>query len=180
MIHNYQASTGVGIYNERLAIILGLLTLIIALSTFASCRSCLGILHRLGINSPLQNRSFQTFYKAHAYLWWTLWFILAMHLMVGAMHTASTIIPGDEDAYVHWQIIWAGVAGLGLIGGFVLTSCRSFSHTLDFLTNKPSMSMKLYRIFYRYHSYYWMIFILAALAHFLLGYFHAGIWPGAG
>ncbi len=180
MIYEFQALTGLEVYNERLAIVLGLLTLIIALFTLASCRSCLGVFRRLGLKDPLQNTAFHIFYQAHAYLWWALGFLLAMHIMVGAMHAAYTISPGDSDAYVHWRVIWAGVAGLVLIGGFVVTSCRSFAHALDFLTNKPSMSMKIYRGFYRYHSYYWVIFILAALGHFLLGYFHAGIWPGTG
>jgi hypothetical protein len=92
------------------------------------------------------------------------------------MH-ATYSIPGDEDAYVHWRVLWSGLGGLVLLGGFVLTTCRSFSHALDFVANKSSLQNKGYRSFYRYHSYYWWAFVLLAIGHFILGYIHAGIWP---
>ena len=166
----------VSIYNERLAIVLGILTLVLALATFASCRSCMVFLNRFGLGSFTRRKGYQTFYKTHAYLWWTLWFVLAMHVMVGVMHAASSI-PGDSDAYVHWRVIWSGLGGLVLVGGFVLTSCRSFTHALDFTINRSSLKNRVYRVFNRYHSYYWLIFLLIAAGHFVLGYLHAGVWP---
>jgi len=173
----FQSANQITNYNERLAIVLGILTLVLALATFASCRSCMVFLNRFGLSGFTRQKGYQTFYKTHAYLWWALWFVLFLHLMVGTIHAAHSITPGDSDAYVHWRVLWTGLGGLVLIGGFVLTTCRSFTRTLDFMMNRSSLKNRAYRLFYRYHSYYWWIFILIAGGHFAIGFLHAGIWP---
>jgi hypothetical protein len=177
MIYLYQPANPVAVYNERLAIILGIVTLVLAIATLASCRSCLLWLNRFGFSGFVKSRPYQNFYKIHTYVWWAFSFFIAMHLMVGGMHATYSVVPGDSDAYVHWQIIFSGLGGFVLIL-IVLSSCRAFAHTLDFLMNRPSLKNSAYLLFYRYHSYYWWIFFLVVIGHFILGYLHAGIWPG--
>jgi hypothetical protein len=177
MLILFQPANTVAVYNERLAIILGIVTLLLALFTLASCRSCWMWLNRSGFRGLSQTRPYQTLYKSHTYLWWTFTFFIAMHLMVGSMHAVYSIIPNDPDAYMHWRIIFSGVGGFALIL-IVLSSCRAFAHTLDFLIGRSALKNTVYRIFYQYHAYYWGVFILAVIAHFALGYLHAGVWPG--
>jgi len=162
-------------YAERLAIVLGLITLGLALSTFLSCRSCVTLLTRMGWRDPTGNRAYRALYQFHSYSWAGFWLVLALHAMTGIMHAGlpSAI---DPYSYLHKYILWSG-AGATLVGLGVLSSCRSPLRFVDMFTSKPSLTVKGYRLFYRYHNYYWPLLFLLVATHFAVGYIHAGIWP---
>ena len=50
------------IYNERTAIVLGFVTLILLLAVFFSCRTFISLLQKLGVNNPTDNRFYRTFF----------------------------------------------------------------------------------------------------------------------
>jgi len=175
----FQPSDVITLDEERTAIVLGLLTFTLALAILLSCRSWVSLLNRLGFQSPLNNRVYRSFYNYHTYYWWGFGFVITLHLLTGIMHVGVINTIRDPDAYLHWYSIWTGLAGFVALSIVILTSCRSFAHTLAFLMQKSPLTNKIYRSFYRYHSYYWFPFVAIIIAHFTIGYIHAGIWPTA-
>jgi len=169
-------SGNIGIYNERLTVILGFVTLAAALATFVSCRSCLSFLGRLGWKIPTESGPYRAFYKYHGYYWWVFILGLTLHFLAAVMHTAIPA-PGDPDAPIHWAILGFAL-GAAVMTGAVLSSCRSLNSLVNTFTGKAPTSNKRYFSFYRYHSYYWLILILALAGHFAASYIHIGVWPG--
>ncbi len=168
-----QISSGAALYGERLAVALGFVTLISAVATFATCRSCLSF---LGLKSPLDNRWYRPFYKLHGYYWWIFLMGLGLHLLTAVMHTAIPTA-GDPDAQIHWIILSFAFVSLPLTA-VVLSSCRSWVSLLSLFMEKGPLADRLYLSFYRYHSYYWLVFIGSIAGHFIAAYAHIGIWPG--
>jgi hypothetical protein len=170
------ANSGAGLYGERLAVALGFVTLAFALATFASCRSCLSLLGRLHVKNPMETRPYRTFYKYHGYYWSIFLLTLILHLISAVMHTAIPTAD-DPDAQIHWVIL--GFAFGSLVStGVVLSSCRSLVNLLNLFAEKGPLSNLRYQLFYQYHSYYWVLLILAIAGHVASAYLHTGIWPG--
>jgi hypothetical protein len=170
-----QVASGPGLYGERLAIVLGFVTLISAVATFATCRSCLSLLGRFGLKNPLDMRWYRPLYKYHGYYWWVFLMGLFLHLLTAMMHTAIPI-PGDPDAQIHWIILSLGFASLVLVV-IMVSSCRSLVGLLNLFREKNLLSDKIYQLFYRFHSYYWLILFLLIAGHFTGSYIHTGVWP---
>jgi hypothetical protein len=131
------------VYNERIAIILGLVTLVLALAIFASCRTFVSLLQRLGLENPSQNKFYQGFYKYHLYYWWGFGVSLLAHVMMVTLHTG---LPksGDPDAGVHWVILILGLASA--VSGVVLFfSCRILPRLLAPKTYLPLVDFRPFR-----------------------------------
>ena len=171
-----QIASGAGLYAERLAVALGFTTLIGAIATFATCRSCLSFLGRFGLKNPMDMRWYRQIYKYHGYYWWVFLLGLALHLLTSIMHTA---IPrtGDPDTPIHWMILSFAIVSLPLLG-IVLSSCRSFVGFLNLFMEKGPLNNHAFQKFYKYHSYYWLLLVLAVAGHIGSAYVHVGIWPG--
>ena len=169
-------SGDIGIYSERLTVALGFLTLAFAAATFASCRSCLAFLERLGIKGLTEKRWYRPFYKYHGYYWWAFFVVLALHFLTALMHTG---IPSadDPDARIHWVVLAFGLGSLGMVGT-ALSSCRSFTGLVNIFTGKSLLGNGRYLSFYRYHSYYWLVLVMAIAGHFVTAVLHVGFWPG--
>jgi hypothetical protein len=171
-----QAASGPGLYGERLVIILGFVTLLSAIATFATCRSCLSFLSRFGLKNPMGMRWYQPFYKYHGYFWWIFLMGLFLHFLTAIMHTSIPAV-SDPDGQIHWIILSLGFASAVMVAS-ILASCRSLVGLLDLFREKHLLSNKKYLPFYRFHSYYWLILIVLTAGHFTSSYIHAGIWPG--
>jgi hypothetical protein len=165
----------IGIYNERLAIVLGFITLLFALATFVSCRSCVTLMGRLGWKNPTGSRIYRNFYRFHSYFWWGFLYALAFHLLSGLSHTGLPSA-ADPDSYLHVPIIWLGIGGL-VVSMVIYFSCRAIVGILNLFRNRTVLTIKRYLFFYNYHAFYWIIFFLLIGAHFIVSYIHAGVWP---
>jgi cytochrome b561 len=171
----YQASSLTGIYNERVAIILGVLALTCGLATLGSCRSCVSFLQHLGWHKPLNTKGYQFFYRYHTYYWWAFGILIVSHIIMAVSHTGLPEA-GDPDANVHWMILFLGLASF--ISAFsVFSSCRIYSR-LKMMAMPGRPPGNNYKSFFRYHSFYWLIFLLLVAGHFAFSFVHAGIWPG--
>jgi hypothetical protein len=170
-----QIASGPSLYGERLAIALGFVTLMSAIATFATCRSCVSFLGRLGLKNLTDMKWYRPFYKYHGYFWWVFVMGLFLHLLTALMHT-SIPTAGDPDAQIHWIILSLGLTSLVLVSS-VLASCRSLAGLLNLFREKNLLSDKKYLPFYQFHSYYWLILIILIAAHFTSSYIHTGIWP---
>lgn len=166
-----------GIYGERLAVVLGFVTLASALATLASCRSLLSLLARFGLKSPLESSWYSAFHRYHGYYWWAFVMALILHLMTALVHTTLPAAD-DPDAQVHWVILSFAFSSLVLVN-VVLSSCRSTVSLLGLFSEKGPLSSSGYRAFYRYHSYYWLVLLLSIAGHVAGSYVHTGIWPVA-
>ncbi len=169
---------GLSVINmERVAVITGLIAIALALMTFASSRSFASLTGRLGWK-PLNNRLYKGYYKYHATFWSLLAFALFFHISMGLVHIALSPFLNDPDAYLHRYTLTTGLLGLGLIGA-VVTSCRSLLGFFSFVFLKNPLSVNKFQSYYRLHSYFWLIFLLPVIGHFIIGYIHNGkFWPG--
>ena len=174
-----QIAGGLGIYYERIAVALGFATLVAAIATFASCRTFTGLVGRYARADLLQNSAYRSFYKYHAYYWWAFIVILAVHVLSSVMHTDLLPTAGDPDFAQHWFIV--GFA-FGSVASFVMQfgSCRSVAGLIDLFTGKPPLSWRIYKGFYRFHAYYWWIFLAAVGGHVIAAAVHTHFWPGWG
>jgi hypothetical protein len=169
-----QISIDVGVYNERLSIVLGFITLLLTLATLFSCRSFIFFLRHIGIKNPERNRFYAAFFKYHSLYWYGLVFILVLHPLAGIMHIVFTDST-DPDAYLHTWVLAAGAAAFAVIL-IILVSCRSLVAFLAFITGKNPLAGKYFAAFYRLHSYFWSILIILIVLHFTFSYLHTGIW----
>jgi cytochrome b561 len=110
-MHIFLTSVSLSVYNERLAIVLGLMTLISALAVFFSCRSGLFFLKRIGLSGLTGRRPFQVFIKYHTYYWWIFWIIFLIHLAAAIMHLGFKN-SDDPDAYLHIYSVVFGLAAI--------------------------------------------------------------------
>ena len=172
----YAVTSGsAALYGERLAVALGFLTLVSAIATFASCRTLVGLSKFLHLQDPMKLKAFQAFYKYHGYYWWLFLLALFLHLTTALFHVELPT-PGDPDALIHWVILgFAIIALVSLV--IVLVSCRSFAGLMGFFIGKNSLNIRSYKGFYRYHSLYWWLFVIAVIGHLSASYVHIGFWP---
>jgi hypothetical protein len=169
-----QISIDIGVYNERLSIILGFITLAFLLANLFSCRSFLSFLDRAGVKNPSGNPVYSSFFKYHSLYWWGLMFSLVIHFLVGVMHLSYTD-PADPDNYLHIYVFLAGGAAFVVTLG-VYASCRSFASLLKLITGKNPLSGNLFNSLYRFHGYYWITLVAIVIVHFIFAYLHTGIW----
>jgi hypothetical protein len=171
----FQAVDSSGFIYERIAIILGLITLILALASLASCRSCLSWLNYLGVNNLLKNKGYLAFYKYHSIFWWLFGVALASHIFMAIGHTGLPQA-GDPDAGSHWLILIPGFFG-ALFSLSIFSSCRIFPKLITPGSTGQTLSNTFYRVFFKYHVYYWLAFGLLIIFHFFSGFSHSGLWP---
>jgi hypothetical protein len=169
-------SPAIYLYGEQLTVILGFITLILALAVIFSCRSCLAWSKRLGWKDILQNKVYHAFFTYHSYYWWGFWFIFSFHLLMGLMHIFMFPSVPDPDSYYHWYSLGFGLSAILIIGG-ILASCRVIVVPLTTLLNKNPFKLAVFAPFYKYHSYYWLIFIIVIALHYTFGFLHSGLWP---
>ena len=176
ILHEVISQTAVS--NERIAIILGFITLTLALAAFASCRTFVSLLAKFGIKTLARSKTYQKFNKYHMFYWWFFGVAVLAHVLMAILHTGLPK-PGDPDAWIHWIILILGF-GSALSGVALFLSCRISPRLFARTIPKLSLTNKTYAAFFKYHSYYWWIFTIFVIAHFVVVYLHAGIWPGAG
>ena len=142
-----EVSSGPGLYGERLAVILGFITLAFAVATFASCRSCIGFITRIGIKNPMEYAWYRAFNRYHGYYWSFFLLALTLHVLSSVMHTA---IPkgGAADAGVHWLILSFGLGSLALVG-ITLLSCRSWVALVGMFSDGNLLANRVYKPFFK-------------------------------
>jgi cytochrome b561 len=172
----FAATSRAAVYSERIAIILGITTVVLALAAFLSCRAFVSLLTKLGVKHPTRNRIFRSFYGYHLYYWWGFGVAVLSHVIMAISHTGLPQA-GPPDAGVHWAILSIGFPS-ALSGVALFSSCRVSPRLLaPAIKNLTSQGNK-YRSFFSYHSYFWWIFTALVASHFTAGYLHAGVWPG--
>jgi len=164
-----------GVYEERAAIALGIITLIAALLTVTTCRSFLNLLNRLGISRPLDLKPYRSLFNLHSYYWWVVLGGLVTHITLAIYHTGLPVA-GDPDAPLHWAILSLGLASFSAIV-VTLSSCRVILTLSSSMHRKSPLSHGSYRSFFKVHSYVWWAFTFIVAGHFTIAYVHAGIWP---
>jgi hypothetical protein len=170
----YEIATPSTIYNERLAMVLGVATLLMAVASFISCRSCLSWLKYLHLE-PMKIKGYASFYKYHLYYWWAFGVFLISHILVAVVHTGLPQA-GDPDAGAHWVILAFGFFS-AVSSIVVFSSCRVLPYLVAMASPQSLFNHGSYKFVFKYHSYYWAFFLLLATIHFAAGYNHAGIWP---
>jgi hypothetical protein len=180
LVHNalmfFQASDMTAVYNERIAIVLGFLTLISALAVFVSCRTCVAWLRHLGMKDPSTTRGYSVFYRFHLYYWWAFGMLLVVHPIIAILHTGLPQA-GDPDANIHWIIL-----GIGLFSAIaavaVFSSCRVVPRLVTMATSRNPFDNSSFKAFFRNHSYFWAPLVLLVAVHIAVAFNHARIWPG--
>jgi hypothetical protein len=90
-----------------------------------------------------------------------------------------TIFQGSSlDIYVHWLILALGI-GILVTGIAVITTCRSVAGFFHLINDKDSLGARAYRVYFRFHSYYWVAFGTFFISHLMVTVVHVGL-PSAG
>lgn len=171
----FLTTVSLSVYNQRLAIVLGIFTLIMALAVFLSCRSGITLLNKIGLKNMASSRGYQTFLKYHTYYWWTFWLIFVIHLLAAIMHIGFKN-SGDPDAYLHIYSLIFGSAGIITLI-VVDLSCRGIIGVVRLFSERKWNEFRFLGRLYRYHSYFWLIFGLLVTVHLSIGLIHSGWWP---
>ncbi len=82
------------------------------------------------------------------------------------------------DLNIHWTILILGI-GILLSGIAVISTCRSVAGVFHLLKPGNSLKTRLYRAYFRFHSYYWVAFVMFLLLHLMVTIVHIGL-PAAG
>jgi len=178
MATSMPASTPMGtaaIYDERVAVVLGFLTLFSLLAVFLSCRSFLAVMNRMGLEGVTNSKAYRRFYQYHAYYWWIFGALILSHFMMAVLHTGLPKA-GDPDSPIHWAILLLGL-GAALGAGALFVSCRIMPRLITLATSKNPMTSVAFKGFFKLHAYYWWIILLLVVAHFAASYLHTGFWP---
>jgi hypothetical protein len=86
-----------------------------------------------------------------------------------------TIFQGSSlDIYVHWLILALGI-GILVFGIAVITTCRSVASFFHLLQDNNTLGAKIYRIYFRFHSYYWVAFAMVLIFHLMVTIVHVGL-----
>jgi len=171
----YQVASPTSIYSERIAIIFGFITLVFALAIFFSCRTFVSLMTKLGVKNLLQWKPYKKFYQYHLYYWWLFGIAVLAHVIMGTIHTG---LPksGDPDAGIHWSILILGA--VSLVSGIILFfSCRIIPRLISPTLPNINTENKTYFSIFKYHSYYWILFVLSVAVHFIITFIHTGVWP---
>jgi cytochrome b561 len=163
------------VYNERLTVLLGLVTLILALAVFLSCRTGLSILNKTGLKKLTSSKGYQTFLKYHTYYWWSFWLVFVIHLLAAIMHLGFKNTD-DPDAYLHiYSVIFGAAAAAALL--IISVSCRGISGFVRLFSERKVNDIKSLSRLFKFHAYYWLIFLVVIAVHFLIGFIYNGFWP---
>ncbi len=165
MTQPLQAATSLSIYDERLSVTLGFITLVFVLAFFTTCRSFTSLLARLGFKDSLKVGWYQTFYKYHAYYWPVFWVTFVLHVTTALMHTDLPQL-GDPDAAQHLYILASGlISFVALVTlGF---SCRIFASLFHLFTGKSLTEGRVNSAFYKYHPIYWLVLLVSIAVLFI-------------
>jgi hypothetical protein len=167
-------SGDLGLYGERLAVALGFLTLILFVGIGLTCRSFVSLTNRLKIGGLTKTKPYQGLFRFHSFFWYGLGVVLFLHIIAGVMHT-SLPQSGDPDAFIHTVIlIFAGSVLISVVLTF--SNCRTFMGFLRVFRGEDLFT-GAYKPFYRVHSYFWILLLLALIGHLTASYFHVGFWP---
>jgi hypothetical protein len=169
----YAITGDLGLFGEREAVVLGFISLGLFLAMALSCRSFPALAARLKIGRLTESKPYRVFFRYHSFYWYGFFLVLILHIGTGLMHT-SLPQAGDPDEGIHWAIlIFAGSVLLSL--GLVFSSCRSCVSLMSLLGRNPLAGG--YKIYYRLHSYLWVLLLLALVGHLTASYIHIGFWP---
>ena len=92
---------------------------------------------------------------------------------------SMTIFQGTSlDVYVHWLILALGI-GILVFGAAVITTCRSVAGFFHLLRDKNTIGARIYRVYFKFHSYYWVAFGTVLVFHLMVTIVHVGV-PTAG
>jgi hypothetical protein len=167
-------SGDLGLYGERLAVVLGFATLTLFLSMGLTCRTFSSLATRFGVGRIIRSKPYQAMFKLHSFFWYGVAILLFLHMITGIMHTE---IPrsGDPSAPLHWAILIFAV-GLLVSIGLTFSNCRSFAAILRIFRGDKVFA-GAYRPFFGFHSYFWILLLLALAGHLAASYVHIGFWP---
>jgi hypothetical protein len=164
-----------GLYGERLAVVLGFCTLGFFAALGFTCRSFLPLARKLGLNGLIESKPYKKLFSFHSFFWYGFFLLLVLHMMTGIMHTELPKT-GDPNASIHLAIlIMAGSVLFSL--GFTFSTCRSFIGIFHLVGKDPLKGW--FKSYYNVHSYIWILLLLALIGHLVASYLHIGFWPTA-
>jgi hypothetical protein len=78
------------------------------------------------------------------------------------------------DIYIHWLILALGI-GIFVSGIAVLTTCRSVAGFFHLLRDNIALKSRIYAVYFRFHSYYWVAFLMFLVLHLIVTIVHVGL-----
>ena len=134
-----------------------------------SCRSFMDLFKLNKIGNPKVKNLYMQFYKYHSIYWMIFWLFLILHLMVTITHVG---LPMDPYIQAHRIVFITSIINLILVF-LIFLSCRTFRGLFRFLPSDKAVENKVFKRFFKLHSYFWLLLIVSFGFHIIFGMIHA-------
>jgi hypothetical protein len=159
------------VYIHWLILALGIGILLSILAVATSCRSFATLLNLSGGGGNTRVKLYGAFARYHSYYWAVLGWVLVLHLLVTTYHLGLPVA-GEPYLLAHKVAIFSAIGNLAFVAA-VFSSCRSFARLFGWIMPGGPLGNKKYRLFYKYHSYFWWFLGFSIGGHIIFGMIHS-------
>ncbi|MCL5073975.1 MAG: hypothetical protein M1308_24245 [Actinobacteria bacterium] len=159
------------IYIHWLVLLLGISVFISGMAIFTTCRSFASFFNLLNTKNQVLNRIYKKYYRYHVIYWIVFLYLLITHLMVTITHVRLPI-NGEPFIISHQAVFYSSIINFVLVLA-VFFSCRTMAGMFNFFRSGNILNNSIYKKFYRYHLFYWLILAISVGGHIVFGMIHA-------
>jgi hypothetical protein len=168
---NLFKGTNLDIYIHWLILLLGIIILLSIIAIFTTCRSFASYFNLLNAKGNTSNRFYRKYYRYHSIYWTILLYALILHLMVTTIHVRLPVA-GEPFYSAHQIVFYSSIINLVLVLA-VFFSCRSMIGMFNFFKSRSLLNNNIYKKFYKFHSFLWLLLAMSIGFHIVFGMIHA-------
>jgi hypothetical protein len=159
------------IYIHWLVLLLGIGVLLSGIAIFTSCRSFAKFFNLPYTKNQVLNRAYKEYFRYHSMYWIIFLNLLIVHLMVTITHVRLPAV-GSSFNTSHLFVFYSSIINFILVLA-IFFSCRTMIGMFNFFKFESLLNNRIYKIFYKYHVYYWLILAISVVSHIVFGMIHA-------
>ncbi len=159
------------IYIHWLVLLLGIGVLLSGIAIFTSCRSFASFFNLPYTKNQALNKIYKQYFRYHSIYWIVFLNLLLVHLMVTITHVR---LPANGAPFntSHLFVFYSSIINFALVLT-IFFSCRTMVSMFNFFRSKSLLNNRIYKKFYKYHVFYWLILAISIVTHIVFGMIHA-------
>lgn len=159
------------IYIHWLVLLLGIGIFLSLIAIFTTCRSFASFFKLFETKNSKLSRIYKTYFSFHSAYWIIFLILLTLHLMVTITHVRLPLI-GEPFYFYHQFVFYSSITNLFLVFA-IFFSCRTMVGMFNFIKSRSLLNNRRYKMFHKYHIYYWLILAISITGHIVSGIIHA-------
>ena len=159
------------IYIHWLVLMLGIGIFLSLIAIFTTCRSFVSFFKLLEPKNSKLSRIYKTYFSFHSTYWIIFLILLTLHLMVTITHVRLPLI-GEPFYFYHQFVFYSSIVNIFFVFA-IFFSCRTMVGMINFFKSRNILNNSIYKRFYKYHIFYWLILAISIASHIILGIIHA-------